>query len=248
MKKLVLVQDRDIILVKTPAGLSLPDECDIEFSEDAEKFCYGNYIASRISSVTNFRVAIERKNLRESWQDMKEEEYQAASKGMELLNWNDEERYCGRDGVKLVRHTEISKICPACGAEYFPRLNPAIVVLVTKGDEALLVHARTLKKQVMALVAGFVETGESLEECVKREVMEETSLEIEDIRYYGSQSWPFPHQLMVGFTARYKSGEIGFADGELCAGGFFTRENPPLIPSMPSLSRMIIDSWLNNEF
>ncbi len=83
---------------------------------------------------------------------------------------------------------------------------------------------------------------------MKREVKEETSLEIEDIRYYGSQSWPFPHQLMVGFTARYKSGDIGFADGELSAGGFFTRENPPSIPSMPSLSRMIIDSWLNNEF
>ncbi len=248
MKKLVLVQDRDILLVKTPDGLSLPDEGKIELSEEADKFCYGNYIASRISGVSNNNAHTELRNLRDSWQDMEEEEYQAASKGMELLNWNDEELYCGRDGSKLERHTEISKICPTCGAEYFPRLNPAIVVLVTKGDEALLVHARTLKKQVMALVAGFVETGESLEECVKREVKEETSLEIEDIRYYGSQSWPFPHQLMVGFTARYKSGDIGFADGELSAGGFFTRENPPSIPSMPSLSRMIIDSWLNNEF
>ena len=99
----------------------------------------------------------------------------------------------------------------------------------------------------MALVAGFVETGESLEECVAREVKEETDLEIQNIRYYGSQSWPFPHQLMVGFTAEYLSGEINFSDGELTSGGFFTRDNPPTIPSMPSLSRMIINAWLNGD-
>ena len=138
-------------------------------------------------------------------------------------------------------------ICPGCGREFFPQLNPAIVVLVTKGEEALLVHAADFRRPFYALVAGFVETGETLEECVAREIREETTLEVEDIRYFGSQSWPFPHQLMLGFTARWKSGEIRFADGELTSGGFFRRENPPLLPTPPSLSRAIIDAWINRE-
>ena len=152
----------------------------------------------------------------------------------------------------MVRATEISKKCGKCGREVFPSLWPAIVVLVIKEspdgdpskDEALLVHARTLSRPgVQTLVAGFVETGESLEECVAREVKEETSLDIEDIRYMGSQSWPFPHQLMLGFTARYRGGEIAFAYGEIAFGGFFRRDNLPELPTLPSLSRRIIDAW-----
>lgn len=129
----------------------------------------------------------------------------------------------------------------------FPQTKPCHSSACEEGDDALLVHARSLIRPVMALVAGFVETGESLEECVAREVMEETSLEIGNIRYYGSQALPYPYQLMIGFTAEYKSGELSFADGELTEGGFFSRENPPSIPTMPSLSRKIIDAWLNGE-
>ena len=136
---------------------------------------------------------------------------------------------------------------PLCGAEYFPRLNPAIVVLVTKDDRALLVHSRNLKSGIHALVAGFVETGESLEDCVVREIKEETDLEVEDVEYFGSQAWPFPFQLMIGFTAKYKSGKIRFADGELSSGDFFTRDSVPPLPTLPSLSRRIIDAWINRE-
>ncbi len=190
--------------------------------------------------------------LREAWTLLPEADYAAAAKGAELLNWSDETRFCSTCGTKLQRATEISKKCPKCGREIFPSLWPAIVVLVIKSsadgdaekEEALLVHARTLSRPtVLTLVAGFVETGESLEECVKREVKEETDLDIEDIQYVGSQSWPFPHQLMLGFRARYKGGEMKFADGELTAGGFFRRDNLPDLPTLPSLSRRIIDSW-----
>ncbi|MDE6795396.1 MAG: NAD(+) diphosphatase [Muribaculaceae bacterium] len=190
--------------------------------------------------------------LRESWQLLPEKDYRAAAKGAELLNWSNTTRFCSTCGTKLRRASDISKICPECKREVFPSLWPAIVVLVIKespdGDsskeEALLVHARTLSRPtVQTLVAGFVETGESLEECVAREVKEETDIEIEDIRYVGSQSWPFPHQLMLGFTARYKRGELKFADGELTAGGFFRRDNLPDLPTLPSLSRRIINAW-----
>lgn len=194
--------------------------------------------------------------LRESWQMLPEKDYRAAAKGAELLNWSKSTRFCSVCGAKLHRASDISKSCPECEREVFPSLWPAIVVLVIKespdGDpakeEALLVHARTLSRPtVQTLVAGFVETGESLEECVAREVKEETDLEIDDIRYMGSQSWPFPHQLMLGFKARYKGGELKFADGELTAGGFFRKDNLPDLPTLPSLSRRIIDSWAGEK-
>lgn len=182
--------------------------------------------------------------LREAFGLIDHAEWEAAAKGAELVGWDKDTRFCAACGAPLRRNTEISKICPECGKEYFPTLNVAILVLVKKGEEALLVHARNFRSNFHALVAGFVETGETLEQCVAREVKEETSLEVEDVRYFGSQSWPFPRQLMIGFTAKYKSGELRFADGELTSGGFFTRENHPPLPTPPSLSRMIIDSWL----
>ena len=145
------------------------------------------------------------------------------------------------------RQSEISLICTGCGTELWPQLSPCVMVLVRKGDEALLVHAANFRRPFFGLVAGFVETGETLEECVRREVAEETGLQIENIRYAASQSWPFPAQLMIGFTADYAGGEVRFADGELTAGGFFSRDKLPMIPPPPSLARKLIDSWLTEK-
>lgn len=187
--------------------------------------------------------------LRESFGKIPSNSWKAAAKGFELLSWNRNTRYCAYCGNLLRRDTEISKKCPECGREYFPPLSTCVIVLVTRregaDEEALLVHAANFRRPFFGLVAGFVETGESLEEAVAREVMEETGLEIEDVRYFGSQSWPFPHQLMIGFTARWKSGEVKFADGELTDGGFFRREDVPQIPTPPSIARQMIDEWLN---
>lgn len=173
--------------------------------------------------------------------------YKAVAKASELLFWNRCNRFCSRCGAKMHRSTEISKICEKCSCEIWPQISPAIIVLVRKGEEALLVHAKNFSRPFFGLVAGFVETGESLEETVKREVKEETSLEIENIKYYASQSWPFPAQLMIGFTADYVSGEVRFADGELSEGGFFTKNNLPEIPTPPSIARELIDKWVNSE-
>lgn len=173
--------------------------------------------------------------------------YTAAAKASELLFWDSTTRHCSVCGADMMRHTEISKRCTGCGREIWPTLSPAVIVLVRRGEEALLVHAKTFSKPFYGLVAGFVETGESLEECVRREVKEETSLEIGNIRYFGSQSWPFPSQLMIGFTADYAGGEVKFADGELTDGGFFTRDNLPQIPGPPSIAREMIDAWLESR-
>lgn len=188
--------------------------------------------------------------LRAAWSRLGDKKWQQASRVQELQNFRAVNRYCGVCGGSMKDSTEISLKCSGCGREIWPSLSPAMVVLVTRnsGEEALLVHAANFKyPEVHALVAGFVETGETLEQCVAREVREETSLEITDIRYVGSQSWPFPSQMMVGFTARYKSGEISLADGELTSAGWFTRDKHPPLPSQPSLSRRIIDMWLNGD-
>lgn len=183
--------------------------------------------------------------LRESWSLLGDEKWALAAKAAELTLWWRTTRYCPHCGKPLERASEISKRCPGCGDEIFPRLNPAILVLIRRGEEALLV--RGPRRRFFALVAGFVETGESLEQCVAREVMEETSLRISDIRYFGSQGWPFPSQLMVAFTARYAGGELRFADGELCDGRFFRRDEVPELPTQPSLSRRLIDAWIEGK-
>lgn len=188
--------------------------------------------------------------LRAAWELLGDEKWQQAARAQELANFRRAHRFCGFCGGQMTEASDISAKCKACGREVWPQLSPAMVVLVTRnnGEEALLVHAANFKHHdVHALVAGFVETGESLEQCVAREIREETSLNVCGIRYVGSQSWPFPGQMMVGFVAEYESGELQLADGELTSAGWFTRENHPPLPSQPSLSRRIIDLWLDHR-
>lgn len=190
-------------------------------------------------------------NFREAVHRMSPEAWSEAAVQLGLANWDRETRFCSRCGAQL-KSGPTEKRCEACGAEFFPNPTPAIVVLVTRGegrDEGLLVHAATLPTDVHALVAGFVESDPSLESCVAREVAEETGLKIEDIRYWGSQYWPYPHQLMIAFTARLAadSPAISFPDGELSSGDFFDRRDPASLPTLPrpaSLTRRLIDSWL----
>jgi NAD+ diphosphatase len=224
------------------------DELDLNEAAEKETFTFGNdneYTAMRLNTGLNPGDHYEWVGLRESYLLLPEHEYIMAAKGSELLHWASGMRYCGACGATMRRDGPISFRCEACGREVFPQLSPAVLVLVRKGDSALLVHARTFRRNFYGLVAGFVETGESLEECVRREVKEETSLEITNIRYCDSQSWPFPANLMIGFTADYAGGDLRFADNELSAGGFFNKENLPPLPTKPSLALQMIENFFN---
>lgn len=185
--------------------------------------------------------------LRQSYYKLSPQLYQTAGKCSELLHWDRSTQYCGYCGERMVFHTAISKRCTSCGREIWPSPAVAVIVLVHRGDEVLLVHARNFKGRFFGLVAGFVETGENLEEAVSREVMEETGLTITNIRYFGSQPWPYPLGLMVGFHADYVSGDLKLQYEELEVGGWFTCDNLPTIPEKLSIARRIIDDWLSDE-
>ncbi len=182
--------------------------------------------------------------LRASYAKLSSDLYQKAGKCQEILYWDQNTKYCGVCGAPMKLHTEISKRCTECGKEVWPQLATAIIVLIHRGEEVLLVHARNFRGDFYGLVAGFVETGESLEEAVVREVREETSLEISNLRYFGSQPWPYPCGLMVGFHADYAGGDIHLQRSELSAGGWFRKDNLPHIPEKLSIARRLIDSWL----
>lgn len=239
---LVRQEGTDVFSLPTFGSLNLTVDSDESFdfrlSEPIKAFSLGEEI--RIEGC-------EWVELRKSASLLSEQHYVAAAKARELLHWNSNSRYCQSCGAPMRRASAISKRCEKCGREIWPQISPAVIVLVKKGDEALLVHSKAFTSPFYGLVAGFVETGETLEEAVSREISEETSLEVDGIKYFASQSWPFPAQLMIGFTANYVSGDVRFADGELSSGGFFSKENLPQIPAPPSIARQMIDAWLRGE-
>jgi NAD+ diphosphatase len=239
----VIFVDGKLAMSKTKDGYVLPSERLVPPA--SEVFELDSDGAEAYEAATEIKSSeVEMIDLRSSYMKLPKLHYKLAAKGAELLYWNNTVKYCSACGNVLHRVTNISKRCDCCGREYFPQMSPAVLVLVRKGDRALLVHAKNFSRPFFGLVAGFVETGETLEECVAREVKEETSLVIDDIKYVGSQSWPFPSNMMVGFTARYVSGEVAYADGELSAGEFFGIDNLPVLPTLPSLARVMIDDWV----
>ncbi len=185
--------------------------------------------------------------LRATYNKLPHELYQIAGKCQEILYWDANTRFCGVCGGPMKMHTEISKRCTHCGKEIWPLLATAIIVLIHREDKVLLVHARNFRGKFFGLVAGFVETGETLEEAVVREVHEEVGIKIKNIRYFASQPWPYPCGLMVGFTADYVSGELHLQRSELDDAGWFDRDHLPPVPDKMSIARQLIDSWLEES-
>lgn len=186
-------------------------------------------------------------NLRDSYEYITLDEYKAAGKAYQILYWDQHSRFCPACGMPMEHKTPIMKKCPSCAYEIYPPISTAIIVLIRRGEEILLVHARNFRGTFYGLVAGFLEAGETLEQCVQREVMEETGLRVKNITYFGNQPWPYPSGLMVGFIADYESGEIKLQKDELSAGAFYSKENMPEIPRKLSIARKMIDWWLSNN-
>jgi NAD+ diphosphatase len=161
----------------------------------------------------------------------------------QLLDWQNNHQYCGKCGKPTTKKNgELAMSCSACGLLFYPRIAPAVMVLVLRDDEVLLARSPHFTLGVFSALAGFVEAGETMEECAIREVREEVGIEITNLRYFRSQSWPFPNSLMVAFTADYVSGTLTPDPSEIEAANWFLRSALPPLPDPVSISRQLIDS------
>jgi NAD+ diphosphatase len=187
--------------------------------------------------------------LRALYGRLPDEYFSIAGRAVQILLWDQTHRFCGRCGQPTVNApAERAKLCPRCGLLSFPRLSPAVIMLIERGDQLLLARNKAFAEGFFSVLAGFVEPGESLEEAVAREVREEVGLELTDIRYFGSQPWPFPHSLMIGFTATYAGGEIRSQADEIAEAGWFGRHGDlPQLPGKLSIARRLIDWFLDRD-
>ena len=251
MKKLYFVFCKDELLLQPEADGTLTVPCQEEPPTEVKPWTHIMDITPMTDGtpVVTYRLDTPSANLtsiplRQSYYKLPRELYLKAGKCQELLYWDQNTRFCGVCGGTMRMDTDISKKCTECGKEIWPQLATAVIVLIHRGDEVLLVRAKNFRTDHYGLVAGFVETGETLEEAVAREAMEETGVTITNIRYFASQPWPYPCGLMVGFHADYVSGEIHLQQSEIAKGGWFRRDNLPVIPEKLSIARMLLDDWL----
>ncbi len=187
------------------------------------------------------------KGLRQAYAFLGVDLFTVAGRAIQIVNWDQTHQFCGRCGAKTVHHKiDRAKECPECKLINFPRLSPAIIVCIRRGEEILLARAPYWPERMHSVLAGFVEPGETLEQAVEREVMEEVGITVKNIKYFGSQPWPFPNSLMLGFTADYAGGEIDIDPIEIEAASWFTIDNLPKLSSQMSISRWLIDDFLNS--
>jgi NAD+ diphosphatase len=171
-----------------------------------------------------------------------------AAYAVRIISYDRLTRFCGRCGHETrPLRTERAKLCTDCNLITYPRISPAIIVLIKKGEEVLLASSPRFPQSLFSVIAGFVEPGESIEETVHREVKEEVGIRVKNIRYFASEPWPFPDSLMLGFVADYCSGDIVIDNNEIRAAGWFTRDNLPDLPSPMSISRALINAWIARE-
>lgn len=170
----------------------------------------------------------------------------AAGRALQIIHWDRTHQYCGQCGAMTVQEDhQHSRRCPRCDLTTFPRLSPAVIVLVTRGREMLLARSPRFTPGMYSTLAGFVEPGESLEECIHREIREEVGVAVTNLSYFGSQSWPFPHSLMIGFHAEYAGGDIVIDGEEIEAAAWFPLAKLPPVPPHGSIARKLIEAYLN---
>ena len=207
--------------------------------------CYSAEVSDRAEAPVNMAFL----GLRQMFGRLEDSLLALAGRAVQITDWDRTHQYCGRCSSPVVKiEYERAKKCPRCNLITYPRISPAIIVRIMRrtsiGSEILLARNKRHPLGFFSVLAGFVEPGESLEECVQREVREEVGLEIKDIRYFGSQPWPFPNSLMLAFTAEYAGGQIKLEEEEIAEAGWFRSDNLPLVPPPVSIARQLIDAFV----
>jgi NAD+ diphosphatase len=216
--------------------------------EDGISNCY----SGEVSEDTQSPAGMEFLGLRQLFSRIDEEALALAGRAVQIKEWDKTHQFCGQCGSKVEQlEYERAKRCPQCGHTTYPRLAPAVIVRIERpsqtGTEILLARNQRHPSGFFSVLAGFVEPGESLEECIHREVREEVGIEIKDIQYFGSQPWPFPNSLMIAFTAEYASGAIQVEEEEIAEAGWFKANALPNVPPRISIARQMIDAFIKKN-
>ena len=232
----------------TTLGLPLLRQHYLGHFVESNVHCFCGEIAEDTAVPDNMAVH----GLRGLYGRISETHFWLAGRAIQIVNWDRNHIYCSRCGTENeIQAHERSKKCPECGLITYPRISPAIIVRVTRetthGSEILLARGPRHPAGFYSVLAGFVEPGETLEGCVRREVKEEVGIDVQDIEYFGSQPWPFPNSLMIGFTAVYASGDLELEEEEIEDAQWFTPNNLPNIPPPLSISNALIMAWVNRH-
>ena len=189
------------------------------------------------------------KNLRSFFLHAKPDYWGLLGYAKQICDLHDLYKFCGRCGtVTRQKEDEQGRVCPSCHQVYYPKISPAIITAVVKEDKLLLARGVNFPdKEMFSVLAGFVEPQETLEDCVRREIFEESGIRVDHIRYFASQPWPFPDSLMIGFTAEYAGGEIQIDEQEIADAGWFSADNLPKIPEKHVLAGMLIRWFIERQ-
>lgn len=184
-------------------------------------------------------------NLRRLAPTLAKDHFWLAARAVQIVAWDRDHQFCGRCGTPTeLNPGERARQCASCKLSVYPRLSPAVIVLVERGDEILLARSPHFVPGIYSTLAGFVEPGETLENTVAREIFEEVGVTVNNIRYFGSQPWPFPNSLMIGFRADYTGGEITIDGVEIEDAGWFRPDDLPKLPFRVSIARALIEAFL----
>jgi NAD+ diphosphatase len=187
-------------------------------------------------------------NLRPLYDLLPDALYALAGRAAQIVAWDRDHQHCGRCGTPTEPDSgERARRCPACGLTVYPRLTPAIITLIERDERILLARGHAFLPGRYGIIAGFVEPGESLEDAVRREAREEVGLELGRVDYFGSQPWPFPQGIMIGFRASHLRGEITIDDAEIADADWYGIDNLPDIPTKLSIARRLIDDWAERK-
>ena len=190
------------------------------------------------------------KKIRQLSGHFSEDCFEMTYRSFHIINWLKTNKFCGCCGTvtqAMRQPQELAVHCPACGHTVYPRISPAIIVAVIKGNEILLARSSRFPPGRYSVIAGFVEPGETLENCVRRELQEEVGIAVDNIEYFGNQPWPFPDSLMIAFTAQYAGGNIIIDNDEIVAADWFSAATLPKIPPQGSIARQLIEWFLEKQ-
>jgi NAD+ diphosphatase len=244
---------RDLLVT---SGLGLPSVAEIDahgveavrtqyLGQLGERHCYSAELPHDANAEDGFRFA----DLRMLFGTLDEMIHTLAGRAVQIVEWDRTHQFCGACAEPTeLSGTDRSRSCPTCKIPTYPRLAPAMIVAVEKDNQILLARSPHFPAGIMSVLAGFVEPGESAEEAVMREVFEETAIVVKDVEYFSSQAWPFPNSLMLGFRAKYDSGEIAIDGEEIVEAGWYAADAMPIgFPGKVSISQWLIRDFLERN-